>query len=44
VVDDNAYLAIMVVYLDSSLAIQNSLKVLEVLVIMVLLLLDLMDV
>jgi hypothetical protein len=43
--DDKAYLVVMVVYLDSSLAIQNILKVLEVLVVLVglsLLLLDLM--
>jgi hypothetical protein len=46
--NDKVYLVVMVAFLDSSLAIQNILKVLEVLVVMVvlvvlsLLLLDLM--
>jgi hypothetical protein len=46
--NNKAFLAVMVIYLDSSLAIQNIPKVLEVLVVMVvlvglsLLLLDLM--
>jgi hypothetical protein len=43
--NDKAYLVVMVVYLDSLIAIQNILKVLEVLVVLVglsLMLLDLM--
>jgi hypothetical protein len=36
-------LVVIVIYLDSSLAIQNSLKVLEVLVVLVVLILLLMD-
>jgi hypothetical protein len=42
-VDDKAYLVIMVVYLDSPLVIRNILKVLEVLLFLVVLILLLMD-
>ncbi len=46
-VDDKAYLVVMLVFLDSPLIIQNILKVSEVLVVLVVLiffLLDLMDI
>jgi hypothetical protein len=42
VADDKAYLVVMVAYIDSPLAIQNILKILEVLVGLIHLLLDLM--
>jgi hypothetical protein len=43
VAEDKAYFVVMVVCLDSSFAIENSLKVMEVLVVVVVLILLLLD-
>jgi hypothetical protein len=42
-VNNKAYLVVMVVYLDSPLVIQNILKVLKILVVLMLLILLLLD-